>query len=123
MGELHHEETGPSREDAYLRRRKRVVSYACEIHIDLRVPDDNVVGGWLTEDAIENFAKCRGWVHSDRLERRGPEAKCVHLIYIIAGRAEVARRGLKGLISHLAHLEGWEGSEIALDSYVNPLLY
>ncbi len=123
MGELHHEETGPGRPKSKCDGSSVPLPYACEVHFHLRVSDDNVVGGWDAENLIKAFCECGGWVHSDRAERRGPKAVCIHLVYVAPGRPKAVRRGLERIISSMAVMESGEGKEIGLDSYCVPLLY
>jgi len=123
MGELHHEASRRERTIEGPVRVKVSLPATCEIHVDLRVPDNVDLGGRNAETAIEDFAKRGGWVRSDRAERRGPQTKCVHIIYVVTGGLQIARRGVKGLVSAMASMEVGKGQEIGLDAYVVPLLY
>lgn len=123
MGELYHEKARGIEPKQHWGNDDAVVPTVCEVSFNFRIPDHIDMGGWEPEAAIEAFCLSRGWGSSDRIERRGPKAKHVHIIYLAPGRYEAVRRGVKGLLKQLESVEEWNKAEIALDVHVIPLLY
>jgi len=101
----------------------RVVPLACEVSFNLRIPHHHSMGRWVAEAAIKTLCLVRGWELSDRVERHGPKAKHVHLIFFAAGRVEAARRGVKDIVKQLEAVEEWNKAEIGLDTWIQPVLY
>lgn len=123
MGVIRHEAAKRGRGPARHGNDDSIMSVACEVSFNLRIPDHLEVGRRNTEGVLQTLCELRGWLRTDRIERRGPKAIHVHLVFFAYGRYEAARRGVKDVLRELETMEGWDPEEIALDTCVAPLLY